>query len=239
MKKITVVGCGFLGSLLIEELCKRAFAFEEKLAFTFIDDGCFESRNCANQNVSLHEAGQQLLKTEVMSRIAYAYDMPCLQMAARLTKATIGKESIGLPDLIIDAVDNIPTRQLLWTYGVMENIPVLHTGLSQEGTGAVEWTYGDGFDNFSLSPIALIHKLPDEIEAMGKGVQTLPPCELIAFRGCGLNLTIAAAKAIFIYFGFDPEGEVLNDGNTGEKFLVSWFADNNSHTKGEIHHVTG
>ena len=235
MRKITVVGCGFLGSLLIEELCKRAYAFEEIITFRFIDDGSFEARNCANQNVPLSRAEQEVAKVTWASELAGSYDFGSEPIYERLVSKNID-ELIGPHDIIIDAVDNIPTRQLLWSYAVAHNVPMIHMGLSQEGTGCVEWTFGNGFDNFSLSPIALIHKTKKELEAMGT-VEKLPPCELIAFRGCGLNLTIAAVKAIFIFFGFDPEGEILGDDNSQSTFLLSWFATNLGHSQGEIHEV--
>ena len=228
MKQVTLVGCGFLGSILLEELCKRAFAFGESLFFSLIDDDEFESRNAANQNVSLADVEEGLYKSKRAWQICKSYNQKALRHQIFLDNGNVD-ELIQKPvALVIDAVDNLPTRQLLWKQALKLDIPVLHLGISQGGTGKVEWTLGKGFDNFSLSPVALAGRSIKEIQALTE-VETLPPCELVAFRGLGLNTALAAAKAVFIYFGFDPEREILNasDGEIG--VATSWNASNRGH----------
>jgi hypothetical protein len=59
----------------------------------------------------------------------------------------------------------------------------------------------------------------------------LKPCELIAFRGLGLNVAIAAAKALGIWFGWDPEKQVVE--TLGVDVLPNtastWSATNTGH----------
>jgi len=117
---------------------------------------------------------------------------------------------------IIDGVDNLATRQLLWGYGLNNNVPVLHLGISEQGTGKVEWTHR-AHQTFSLRPDQTAGK---EIVDPPSGVT--PPCELARMRGVGLNTGFAAACAAAIYYGFDPESHLEGIPTSG--YLTDWHA---------------
>lgn len=219
---IALVGCGFLGSLVAEEIAKRFYAFEmESIPLLLIDFDKVEERNAANQNFTRMDTGMS--KVSVVGNRLNKYGMDSLQIDGRLTRQNIGsfmRRRENLPHLIIDAVDNLPTRLELWYYAKQHEIPLLHLSLSQGGTGCVEWSV-NGHDSWVLSPINTRRKpiIPE--------VKTLPPCELVGFRGVGLNLSLAAAKAVGLWYGRDPEMHAGRDVFPGT--ISVWTADNMGH----------
>jgi hypothetical protein len=54
-----------------------------------------------------------------------------------------------------------------------------------------------------------------------------PPCELARMRGVGLNVGFAAAMAVAIYFGFDPEAHLK--GEPTQNWLTEWAATPTGH----------
>lgn len=211
--RIAVVGCGFVGSVFTTEFLKRCFAGKLDPEFFFIDDDTVEARNCANQNFLLADIGRA--KAEVLAMQASASDKVAEWRRVRLT-AENQDELLAGATLIIDGVDNLATRQLLWGYGLNNNVPVLHLGISEQGTGKVEWTHR-AHQTFSLRPDQTAGK---EIVDPPSGVT--PPCELARMRGVGLNTGFAAACAASIYFGFDPESHLEGIPTAG--YLTDWHA---------------
>lgn len=145
--------------------------------------------------------------------------------------------SLGEGDILIDAVDNIPTRQLLWTLGVSGVVPVMHVGMAQAGTGNVTWNFR-GFDTFPLSPQyaldaheAAQHK-PEEEADEELGVQQLPPCELSARRSLILNTAMAAVNSLFIFRGQDITNEMqeLTQGEIFTRLVTCWDSTMYGHT---------
>lgn len=237
---IALVGCGFLGSLLVEELGKRWFAFQEGEGFMVIDFDTFEERNCANQNVTRVEVSRALaevglLKAEHLAGRLAEYFISAQAVTEKLTAANIDGIFEEPPSLIISAVDNIPTRNLLWFYAKAHKVPLLTLGISQSGTGTVEWTWGD-HDSYSLSPIATLGQ-SKKLESLANVPKELKPCELVAFRGLGLNMAVAAAKAVSIFKGFDAE-TVLDTEVLPRTMLTVWDATNTGHTLREIVEVS-
>lgn len=208
---IAVVGCGFVGSVFTTEFLKRCFAGKLDPVFRFIDDDTVEARNCANQNFLLADIGRA--KADVLATMAHQSDREAMWLKERLT---LDNQDILLAnvDLIVDGVDNLATRQLLWGYGMRTNTPVVHLGISEQGTGKVEWTYKD-HQTFSLRPAATVGKTILDPES---GVT--PPCELARMRGVGLATGFAAACAVSIYLGFDPESHLEGIPTSGH--LTVW-----------------
>ena len=150
--RIALVGCGFLGSLFAEEFAKRAFAFDEELEWTLIDFDQVEERNAANQNFDLLNAEES--KVEAVEDRLMGYRNTVSAHAIRLDKTNIN-ELLHDAGLVVSAVDNLPTRELLWYYAKETRKPLLHLGISQMGTGNVEWTVGR-YDTWSMSPLATL-----------------------------------------------------------------------------------
>jgi len=210
---ITVVGCGFVGSVFTTEFLKRAFAGKLPHDLRFIDDDIVEARNCANQNFQLGDIGRP--KAEVMQALALSQDRMAEYYQTRLTLANLD-ELLSGSDLVIDGVDNLETRQLLWGYAMRTETPVLHIGISEQGTGKVEWSHPE-HQTFSLRPQQTVGKT---LVDPPSGVT--PPCELARMRGVGLNAGFAAACAAAIFLGFDPESHLK--GETPIGWCTDWHA---------------
>jgi hypothetical protein len=211
--KIVLVGCGFVGSVFATEFMKRCYAGKLDPEFCFIDDDRVEARNCANQNFVLADIGRA--KAEVLAQQAHDSDRIADWQQTRLAPDNIDALLEGA-DLIIDGVDNLATRQLLWGWGLRNEVPVLHLGISEQGTGKVEWTHKD-HQTFSLRPDQTFGK-----ELLDPPSGVTPPCELARMRGVGLNVGFAAACALGIYMGFDPESHLEGIATAG--YFTDWHA---------------
>lgn len=223
---ITVIGCGFVGGLFVEELCKRLYAFERSMDFLLVDFDLVEPRNAANQIYRPIPHAEEP-KAMVMMGVVQDYGMGAEALVLRVDKDNIA-DVLSRSDLVVSAVDNMETRTLLWYYCRGNDIPLLHLGVSQGGIGAVEWTFSEddeAHDTWSLSPIAL----RDRKTAFAP-VAKLPPCELIGFRGLGLNVGLAGAKAVAIAIGLDPEYHVSDPEDQLEHgFLTTWSCSGTTH----------
>jgi hypothetical protein len=134
-----------------------------------------------------------------MATLAQQYDRDASSVVTRLTEENIDELLVDV-DLLVDAVDNLATRHLLYNYGVRHDIPVLHLWLDAlMGAGQVEWNYRN-HDTFGLSPLRLVGKTPPADPE--SGVQ--PPCELVRMRAAGWHVSYMAAIAVALYYGFDP-----------------------------------
>jgi molybdopterin/thiamine biosynthesis adenylyltransferase len=212
---VTVVGCGFVGSLFTREFLPHTFAGVLPLDFRFIDDDTWEERNAANQQVDLLTAAAGEPKAETMAKLALSFRRLADWQQTRLT-AKNADALLGGSWIIVDAVDNHATRTLLYEYGMDHKIPVLHLGITEMGTGSVEWSY-PGHDRWHLAPHQRLGK--GAVKDPTSGVT--PPCELAAMRACGWATSHAAAIAASLYFGFDPYG--FQPGLKGERGWLSLF----------------
>lgn len=218
-----IVGCGFLGSLFGEELAKRMMAFEQGGLVRCIDFDTFDARNAANQNCRLIHT--DMPKAECLAQIVSEYGLQSQHLNIRLTQENV-HALLGDATLIVDAVDHLPTRHILWRYGKGKGIPVLHLGISRAGTGSVDWSAGV-FDSWALNPIALILSgAALQENAQPEDEEPLPPCELVRFRALGLLTALSGAQAWGIFRGMDPEQAVGVDGESGT--LTVWQTTNDS-----------
>jgi hypothetical protein len=225
MKTIGVVGLGFLGSLWVEEMCKRLYAFERTTVYNFllIDFDRFERRNAANQGCTVSDEG--MYKTDVAANRCALYQVDASTIPEKLT-ADNAREWLSKCALIVDAVDNLEARTEIWYAAGSLGIPVLHLGINQTGTGAVEWSWQKArVETWCLSPLVQAGSSVKPTKATAP--ETLPPCELVGFRGLGLNVAIAGAKAGAIWMGCDAEqhiGKTCPDGT-----MATFSADQMGH----------
>lgn len=226
---ITLVGCGFLGSLFAEEMAKIWFAFEERTPFRLIDFDKVEERNAANQGFTLKDAGRS--KSGSVAMRLRAHNVPVTDYTDRVDKLNAPRLLDGT-EVLVSAVDNLPTRRLLWFYAREHRIPLLNLGVSQAGTGNVEWTVGKAHDSWSLSPLVTLGQTK-KLESIANTPKELKPCELIAFRGLGLNTAVAAAKSLAIFKGFDPANSLTSTPLPGT--VTVWDSTNTSHTLRSVH----
>jgi hypothetical protein len=183
-----------------------------------IDYDKFEERNAANQNVSRRKAMAQRPKVDVMADLLGEYGIPVEPIADKLTEENVDK-ILEDTSLLVSALDNVEAHDRVWAWAIANKIPLLHLGISQGGTGRVEWTLGD-HDSWSLSPIARLGQKYKDANVK------LKPCELVGFRGLGLNTAMAGAKALGIWHGVDPEHE-LED--VQPQMLTVWDCGLNFH----------
>lgn len=229
MAKVHLVGCGALGSVIALEAAKRSRSVGSTLTLHLYDSDTVQDRNVAAQNFSPKHIGQS--KVEAVAQQLEDYDtVEVVQHKVRLESENLMKE-LGLEpgDIIIDAVDNIPTRQMLWTLGISGIVPVMHVGMAQSGTGNVTWNYKD-FDTFPLSPKyalsaheAVEGKAEAEVDKE-LGIESLPPCELSARRSLILNTAMSAVNGLFIFRGQDITGEMeeLTKGEIHMRLVTCW-----------------
>ena len=218
MPNITVVGCGFVGSIFTDEFLKRQFAGKLPQGWRFVDYDTVDDRNAANQNFLVDDQGKY--KAEVLSDRAMRSGKMTEFVPHRLTAENIDT-LLENAVLVVDGVDNLETRQLLWGYAIRTGVPVLHLGIAEQGTGKVEWTH-PAHDTFSLAPQ---HTIGKELVDPESGVT--PPCELARMRGVGLNTGFAAAMAAAIFFGFDPEAHLKGEPSNG--WMTEWASTPMSH----------
>lgn len=226
---IAIVGCGFLGSLVAEEIGKRWFAFDEDENIMCIDFDHVEKRNAANQGFTLSNEGET--KADAVCQRLRAHGVRTDRQVIRVEKNNI-EAVLADATFIISAVDNIPTRTMLWYYARKHGIPMLSLGVSQQGTGVIEWTHGE-YDTYSLNPLAIMGQR-EKLESLANVPRELKPCELIGFRGLGLNVAVAAAKAIGIWKGFDPEKVLGADEPLPRSTYTTWDATNTGHSLREV-----
>lgn len=227
---ILIVGCGFLGSIFTDELLHRMFAGKLHYPLVFVDGDKWEERNASNQNVTLNQAVAGEWKVETLRNRAFEFKALALSVPSFIENDSQLDDILKSDEdslwtgytLIVDAVDNIKTRQMLALYGLKRNVPVLHLGLAVSGAGAVEWS-SKAVDTWPLAPWN-----PQEQEIKDPETSGLPPCELIQMRGAGLNVSLAGAMAACIFLGFDPEEHV--DPNKSFGWCTTWRADNNGYS---------
>lgn len=221
MKTVIICGCGFLGSHLADELPKMFYSQDLfPYRFRFIDFDNWEDRNAANQAVDLETAKTNENKAVTCARIASRY-VPSNQAEFVDEKLTFENVDRLLKDavLTIDAVDNVPTRQLLWGAGISgEYGPVLHAGLSRQGSGMITWS-NDKFCTFPFRPQDMIGR-----ELAEQDIKELP-CKMYKYRTAGMVLIQAVAKATGLYFGKDPWD--MFEGAEQKGMMTCWLTDVN------------
>lgn len=221
MSKIILVGCGFLGSHIAEELGKFFFSQEIfNIQMVFIDFDKWEERNAANQHVDLETAKLGEYKSITCKKYfdRYSDRKDAVAITEKLTPEN-ARQLLEGSDLVIDAVDNIPTRQLIAVFGKNAiSGPVMHVGISRKGEGMINWS-SDIFDTFPF---------PVETTAGREMVEQdikEPPCEMYKYRTSGLSLVQAVAKCTAFYYGKDPWQAL--DGGVTKGLMTSWSTSTN------------
>tara|TARA_R110002110_G_scaffold17889_4_gene75813 strand:+ start:720 stop:1451 length:732 start_codon:yes stop_codon:yes gene_type:complete len=223
---IVVVGCGFIGSHVADELAKLLYSQDITAHFKFVDFDTWESRNAANQNVSGKEASSSgVFKSDTCAHYANAYSGITAESLPEKLTAQNAKMILEGSDLVIDCVDNIPTRQLLWGFSRSGTVgPCMHTGISRKGEGIINWS-SPSFDTFPFRPDLVAGRTLKEQDFKE------PPCEMYKYRTAGVILVQGIAKAAAFYAGVDPWG--MLDGAEEPGIMTCW----NTHINGCKLHV--
>jgi len=219
MLTVQVFGVGALGSHFCDELARWCHSKEYWVRFHLYDYDEVEDRNCASQLYLPEHIGQ--LKVEAMKRHLSSYKkLPVSVYPGKV----VGIEDIvrNSPEIWVDALDNLPTRQSICTFGQTHGIPVLHGGLSMGNYGLVTWSLPD-YDNFPLSPRNLSKKEGDVI--LNTPQESLPPCELVEMRGVINNtsraMVLAFWNAMGLYVDAPPALKSYTTENTSIEELTT------------------
>ena len=199
MSSITLVGCGFLGSHLTDHLCKLLYSQDlgNRYDLRLIDFDKWDLRNPANQFVTIIDAQANNYKVQTLAKRAQSYLLSATPIQAKLDMNNAG-ELLENSALVIDCVDNIPTRQLLWALGKGGLAPVIHAGISKTGQGRIDWS-SSTFDSFPYTPDAIAGRQLKDDDAVKE-----PPCEMFKYMYSGLRTVEATTKAISLFLGCDP-----------------------------------
>jgi hypothetical protein len=183
MDQIVFVGVGFIGSIAARSLVRIAAASDwHEVKFIFIDPEPVEDRNVYTQIFEPIHKGKA--KSVVLERLAHAYELDAMGYVERIDKSNI-EYFLGEASLVIDSVDHLEARQLMEEWGVVNQVPVMHAGISIHGTGSVEWS-----GSYSLADVS-----PNVEEVKKK------PCELVGFLPLGDNVGQKAAISAAVYLG--------------------------------------
>jgi len=231
MLHVYIIGLGSLGSTVATEIAKRSLATKTIVRMSLYDYDTVEERNVAAQIFTPEHIGKT--KAEVVGGIVNQYST---------VEAKVYNEKIGPPEIarlakemevsednivILDCVDNLPTRELLWTLGGLSSNPVLHVSMSTKGMGYAQWSVQLlELDTWSLSPKNIRPETREAIINEDKPV--VPPCELNSMRTLILLTSLAAVNAIFLVEGKDPSNFLGEDTSKYGAIFSTWKTDLNS-----------
>lgn len=213
---ITIVGCGFIGSHISNEfpkLLRSQNLFD--INFKLIDFDTWEDRNSANQHVSFREASKQKYKSKTCARYIKQYGYEAEAITEKLTPYN-AKDLLSNSFLVIDCVDNIPSRRLMWVFATQgQSGACMHLGMSRKGEGIINWS-SKNFCTFPFTIDGSTRELPEQ------DIHELP-CEMYKYRADGTILFNAAAKAFSFFMGLDPWKIISESGTIEPGTMTCWF----------------
>lgn len=132
MKKVTIVGAGALGSHLAMLLRNHAF-------LKVVDFDRIESKNVMSQLHSVSTVGKNKAKS-LQQVLRFLFGTQVEAVPHRLDQGNV-KEILQGSDLVVDCVDDGPTRRIVQAFCVGSGIACLHGALAAGGSFAqVTWT---------------------------------------------------------------------------------------------------
>ena len=180
-KRVLVVGCGGLGGHIIDELARIGVG-----ALRVVDGDVFEASNLNRQLLSqvpllgLSKAGSA---ADHLSRVNP--DVSAEAIHAFLTEAN-AMELVAHCDIVMDALDNIPSRKILAAACEQAGIPYIY--------GAIQGWVAQAA--ISMPGDRLIEKLfPGEVEIRDKSVLSFTPA-LCASIQCALCVKLLTGRPV-------------------------------------------
>lgn len=206
MRHVIVVGAGAVGSAFIQELSKFCLSNHIHTTAHLYDFDDIEERNCAAQCFDAREIGglKAVVCSEKFSN-EYLTITPYKEYVdAKVIESWKTLDWYDNDIVIVDGVDNLKTRKLLWMEGFMCDFKVMHLALSAEGFGLVNWNFGT--DNTYCYDFSIIGE--DEIEKRdeaAKNAEKLPPCELNKHRHMMFSVGLSGTHSLMNYWGIPDE----------------------------------
>ena len=149
-KVIAVVGCGGLGGYLMEYFSRIGIG-----AIRCIDGDCFDESNLNRQLLATTETIGKPKANTAASRIHTVNPQIAVEPVCAFLDETNAAELIRGCDVVLDALDNIPTRRLLADACAAANIPyvfgaisgwVAQAGISMPGDRLIRTLYPEGIE---------------------------------------------------------------------------------------------
>ncbi len=132
MKKVTIVGVGALGSHL-------AMLLRNHAALKVVDFDRIETKNVMSQLHSVSTVGKNKAKS-LQQVMKFLFGTQVEAVPHRLDQGN-AKEVLGGSDLVVDCVDDGPTRRIIQAFCIAEGMACLHGALAAGGAFAqVTWT---------------------------------------------------------------------------------------------------
>lgn len=187
-KRILVVGCGGLGGHIIDQLCRIGIG-----AIRVVDGDVFEDSNLNRQlfsEVPLLGISKARAAADHVARVNP--DVSVEAAECWLTRENAGALLAGC-DMVLDALDNIPSRRILAAACEQAGIPYIY--------GAIQgWVAQSAV---SMPGDRLIEKLfPEEVELRDKSVLSFTPalCASMQTALCVKLLTGRAVETGRLYY---------------------------------------
>jgi len=134
-RKIVIMGTGAMGS----NLCANLVADNRSLAITVLDYDAVEERNLRGTQFFTPEY-IGVPKVEALQALIYEwYEKEITIINQKLEGEKIEWSIFDAFDIIVDCFDNYHARNVVQTYWEESHKPILHIGLSNQGTFAIEW----------------------------------------------------------------------------------------------------
>ena len=187
-KRILVVGCGGLGGHIIDQLCRIGIG-----TIRAVDGDVFEASNLNRQllsKVDLLGVSKAKAAADHIARVNP--DVSVEAVECFLTEDNAAQLLTGC-DIVLDALDNIPSRRILAAACAQTNIPYVYGAIQGWVAQAAVSMPGD----------RLIDRLyPEEIEIRDKSVLSFTPalCASMQTALCVKLLTGRAVETGKIYY---------------------------------------
>ena len=203
--KVAVIGCGGLGGYILEELARLGIG-----QITAIDPDIFEEHNLNRQLLATIELLGTSKADAAAKRIAEINPAVRISAVNAAFDPERGPEMLAGIELVIDAVDNIPTRLELAEICSRLNIPLVHGAIAgwyaqvatiYPGDGTLQklyanWTAGKGIEsglgNPSFTP------------AVAASLQVAEACKVLLGQGRVLRNSMLSINLLDIQFDEIP-----------------------------------
>ena len=187
-KRVLVVGCGGLGGHIIDQLARIGIGH-----LRVVDGDVFEETNLNRQLLScvpLLGVGKAKAAAEHIARVNPEISVEAVE--AFLTKDN-ARQLVAGCDVVIDALDNIPSRKILAAACADAGIPYVYGAIQGWVAQAAVSMPGDQL-------IAALY--PDEIEISDKSVLSFTPalCASLQVSLCVKLLTGRAVETGTVYY---------------------------------------
>jgi hypothetical protein len=206
MIEIYLVGAGSLGSGFAKEVSRRFASLKKPLTIHIYDGDTVEERNIFSQEFTPKDIGKN--KAVAIAEVCNEFDgITAIAYDIMLDDQNIVSIPFSKTGVIVDAVDNLKARTLLWTASYNFNVPVMHMSMDPQGGGDISWNFTNQVDTFPLSPATAN---PDTLKRIAENkLESKPPCELNTFRPLINNTVLAGVLSFSIFTASDSSKEIM------------------------------